>query len=480
MSEKEEPLSQIIRDFEAAPWGDEASSASEKVTSEPRVIADPKYGRLEFRRLSDVRSRSVRFIVPGLLPLKAFTLLAGIGGLGKSTFAAGVAAGETRGVFDDGTPHDVLYVSYEDTAEEVWRPRILAACGDAARVLEVRVPLDEGGVVVLPEDLEALEQVVRDRDVRLVIVDPVVAAIDTALDAHKDQHVRSVLGKLTMTAEDTGCGVLGIGHLNKNESTNVYIRVANSMAFWNAARSVVLVTEDPEDDECRFISQVKANWSRGAGVQRWQVEQIVLPDEIDPTTGRPVETSRLVFVDFAEGVQPGDVLRADKGGDKENRAKQFLAEALADGDWHASDDLKEAAEADGIAVRTLKRAAQDLGYEYKGEGYPYKTWWRLPAGPATGPPGPGPIIWPVSGAGSRPTAATIGPVRPPAPARAEAGPTVGAELPPDAPAPEVAHLSSRASSEPAPDELPTEEAEVIGEFETMLGPETDAADEGGS
>jgi hypothetical protein len=437
---------------------------------------DPDYGRLRLRRLSEVRSRSVRFLVPGLVPLKANTLLAGIGGLGKSTLAACWAAGETRGFYDDGTPHDVVYVSYEDTAEEVWRPRVLAANGEPSRVIEVRVALDDGGVVVLPKDIASLERVVRDHDVRLVVVDPVVAAIDVALDTHKDQHVRSVLAKLTKTAEDTGAAVVGIGHLNKDQSTDAYLRVANSMAFWNAARSVILVTEDPDDDECRLVSQVKANWSRSVGVQRWQVEPIVLPDEIDATTGRAVETSRLVFVDFAEGVHPGDVLRADLGGEKAQKAAEFLAEELADGEWHESAELKVKAEALGVSERTLKRAARDLGYEYEKRDFPMRTVWRLPigpetVGPATGPPPVAQPDEPVSEAGSRPAAPTIGP---PGQAPGEGGPTGAPARLANAPEWERAWHARRAlravPSEPdEPEgELSAEEAAAVARYPELF------------
>ena len=398
------------------------------------VEAGNDYGRLQLRRLSDVRSRSVRFLVPGLVPLKAITLLAGVGGLGKSTLAAGFAAAETRGEWDDGTPHDVVYVSYEDTAEEVWRPRILAAEGDPSRVIEVRVDLDDGGVVVLPKDIAELEQVVRDNDVRLVVVDPIVAAIDVALDTHKDQHVRSVLGKLAKSAEETGAAIVAIGHLNKDASTDVYLRVANSMAFWNAARSVVLVTSDPDDDECRLVSQVKANWSRGAGVQRWGVESIVLPDEIDAATGKPVETSRMAFLEFAEGVRADDVLRSDLGGEKAQQAAEFLAEALADGLWHESADLKAQADTLGITERTLKRVARDLSCEYHREGFPMRTLWRLPVGPetvgpATGPPSVAQSGEAVSEAAPRPSEPTVGP---PGQAPGEGGPTAPVALLPGA------------------------------------------------
>lgn len=386
------------------------------------------YGRLRLRRLSEVASRSVAFVDDHkLIPRKAFTLVAGVGGLGKTTWATGIAARETRGEYD-GAPHDVLYASYEDTAEEIWRPRILAAEGDPSRVIEVQVELNAGGVVVLPEDLDQLKHVIQDHHVRLVIIDPIIAAIDLRLDTFKDQHVRSVLGQLRKVAEDTDSAIVGIGHLNKAPSSEAYIRIANSVAFWNAARAVIIVTE--EDDEHRLISQVKGNWSAGRAVQRWRMEPITLPDETDPSTGKGVETSRLVYVGFAEGVHAADVLqRRDDVAVKLTGAALFLHDALLDGEWHESAGLKKIAGAQGISERTLKRAAKELNVEYEKRDFPMTTWWRLPgratpAGPTDSPDGdeeeatdraiPGPhTAGPIGGAASETASqleiATVGP-----------------------------------------------------------------------
>ena len=41
--------------------------------------------RLQLRALADVEARQVRWLVPGLIPLRTLTLVAGVGGLGKST-----------------------------------------------------------------------------------------------------------------------------------------------------------------------------------------------------------------------------------------------------------------------------------------------------------------------------------------------------------------------------------------------------------
>ena len=77
--------------------------------------------------------------------------------------------------------------------------------------------------------------------------------------------------------------------------------MANSVAFWNASRSVVLVTEDGEGDS-RLVAQRKANYARPCPVERHRVEEVLLPDRFDPDTGERVVTVRMVFVEYAEDV----------------------------------------------------------------------------------------------------------------------------------------------------------------------------------
>src|SRR5439155_4525385 len=95
--------------------------------------------RFRLRPLAEVQPRQIRWLLPGLIPLRALTLVAGVGGLGKSTWLAGVAARLTRGELNGGDPGDVILISYEDAAAEVLRPRIEVAGGDVSRVHEMVV-----------------------------------------------------------------------------------------------------------------------------------------------------------------------------------------------------------------------------------------------------------------------------------------------------------------------------------------------------
>jgi AAA domain len=235
--------------------------------------------------------------------------------------------------------------------------------------------------VRLPRDVADLQRLIREVAARLVVVDPIVAALDTALDSHKDQHVRTVLAQLAAITEEETCSIAMVGHLNKAPSRDAYVRVANSVAFWNAARSVVLVTEDPDEPEDqRLVAQRKANWAKLRPVERHRLEEIVLVGTLDPDSGAPIVTSRMVFLEVADDVDGADVLAPHTGGDdtKTARAEDFLAASIADGEWHDSAGLKTIAGAAGITERTLQRAAKDLDVETDRRGFPATTWWRLP------------------------------------------------------------------------------------------------------
>jgi hypothetical protein len=60
------------------------------------------------------------------------------------------------------------------------------------------------------------------------------------------------------------------------------------------------------------------------------------------------------------------------------RAKEFLRDFLADGPASA-DDGEEAAEANGIKIRTLDRARSALGVKAVKDGFQGAWRWHLPA-----------------------------------------------------------------------------------------------------
>jgi AAA domain len=354
------------------------------------------------RSFAEVTSRSVRWLVPGVVPLRTSTLTAGQGGLGKSTWLMAVAAQVTTGKLNGGHSASVIVVSYEDTIEEILRPRAEAANADLSRLFEIAVPADLGGAVLLPRDISRLDEQIEETEARLVIVDPVLAAIDLALDAHKDQHMRVVLAQLADLAEKHHCAIVLVLHLNKAPAVDPYLRISSSSGFYNAARSVVVVVPDPEEPEDhRLVAQVKSNWSRRSPVLRHVLREILL-DSRDPDTGEQIVTSRMEFVEVAAGVDRDTILGSGRRetGEQVRKAADWLHGLLAGGSWHDSAGLKELAGAQGISERTLQRAAgEELQVEHERRGFPAATYWRL----RTVAPAPTPAtVGATGGEGSKP------------------------------------------------------------------------------
>src|SRR5262249_30457928 len=159
------------------------------------------------------------------IPKGALTLLDGDPGLGKSTMTLDLAARVSRGwrmppgggagggvtagggllLGAGGGPHCTLRARRDAAGADVSRITLLAA---------IRAGRDERPPV-LPWDLSLVESAIREKGITLVIIDPFLAFLDGALDAHKDQDVRRCLHQLKELAQRTGAAVLLVRHLNK-------------------------------------------------------------------------------------------------------------------------------------------------------------------------------------------------------------------------------------------------------------------------
>jgi RecA-family ATPase len=349
------------------------------VTAEIEFAPDgPPVRRVQARRLSDVTPRRVRWLIRPLIPLRTLTLVAGEGGLGKSMFLALQTARLTRGELDDVDAADVLVISSEDTAEEVIAPRLIAVQADLERVHQLYVATDDGGAVVLPDDLVELGRLARETGARLVWIDPIAAALPDRIDSHKDADVRRVLGRLQRLAEEEDLAIAMVGHLNKSPTNDAYIRVGGSVAFYNQARSVLTVTAEAGSDDARLVAQHKMNLARRSPVLRYRVEPIVLPDVLDPDDGQPIETARLIE-DGTSELHSRDVLGYHEHREtKHEAAEALLDEIVADGQEHERAGVIARLSAHGINERTALRAANALGVEMERKGYQGGSHWRLP------------------------------------------------------------------------------------------------------
>jgi DNA polymerase III delta prime subunit len=345
---------------------------------------------LRMTSAADVVTRRARWLWDGRMPTGALCLLAGREGLGKSTLALYVAARVTRGELEGewfGTPRHVVVVATEDDWGVTVVPRLIAAGADLSLVSRVEAELapDLLTDLVLPADTAELANVCIRHSVALVILDPLMSRINSALDTHKDLDVRRALEPLVRMAVESDATVLGLMHVNKSSTTDPLTAVMGSRAFTAVARSVSVVLADPDDDTGarRIFGTPKNNLGR--------VDLPLLPYVITSTAlklddGETTDVGALTFSLPMAGTMR-ELLEATES-EQRNGLRESSSETAS---WlrtylesrpageSSRIDVMKAARADGRNERSVDRAAVALGVvKTRGRVLPFPTVWTLP------------------------------------------------------------------------------------------------------
>jgi hypothetical protein len=344
---------------------------------------EPVERTLRITRASDVEPRPVRWLLHHLIPRAALTLLAGREGLGKSTMWSMWAADITHGRMPGdlaGTPADVLVIANEDSREHTLHPRLAAAGANLDRVHFVdALTLTGSSSVVLPIDTKRLADVIRQTGAVLVVVDPLTSTLDGRLDSHKDHSIRQALDPLNHLASTTGASILGLVHLNKGQGTDVLDRVLGSRAFTAAARAVLTMAPDPDDDTGRQVLVFQSKSNLGPRTREALVVTVE-PATVDTTEG-PTEVGRAVIVTRRD-VDPHDIMRPTDQDDAEETsdAGRWLLDFLVEHGGEAAHlDVRDSARRAGHSLDQVKRAATRLGVERRRtSGFPSSTIWHYP------------------------------------------------------------------------------------------------------
>jgi hypothetical protein len=165
-----------------------------------------------------------------------------------------------------------------------------------------------------------------------------------------------------------------VRHLNKAAGGNPLYRGGGSIGIIGAARSGLVVAEDPEDPDRRVLASTKHNLSKAA------------PSLVFRLGTAPNGTARVIW-GGTSSLSAGDVLKEPPDPEEKSalsEAKEFLMQELKDGPVAAKRVKKDAGSAD-ISERTLKRAKQALcvASHKESDG----SWiWSLPDKVAEGAP----------------------------------------------------------------------------------------------
>ena len=345
-------------------------------------------------RISQVVAEDVAWLWAGRIPFGKLTLLDGDPGLGKSTLLLDLVARLSRGFPLPGgpvprrlaKPIGTLLLSAEDGLADTIRPRLETAGADLDRVFALsRVPDSVGGgPISIPRDLHLIAGVAVRLQARLVVVDPLIAYLDPGLDANRDQAVRRALGPLAQYASQNGLAVVAVRHLSKLTSANPLYRGGGSIGLIGAARSALLVAQDPDDETgaARVVASTKSNLGPPPPALRFRLVQTGSVATVEWDGASPHSAASLL----ARAV-------ADADRDPLHEARAILTSLLAAGPLPADQVQRQARQA-GLGTSLIRRARAALGIRSRKLGRPGQAgqlWvWALPDPPALEDDAPAP------------------------------------------------------------------------------------------
>ncbi len=292
-------------------------------------------------------------------------------------------------------PASVLILSNEDDPADTIRPRLEAMGADLARIVALppgwspddpagwhdapKAPLlrrpaagDPPRPLDLRRDLATLENLIaRQRDVRLVIVDPLSSFLGGNVE-NLNHEVRRVLTQLGRLAARRRLAILAIGHLRKARGSALH-RTLGSLAFAAVTRTAWLVAQDPEDASRRLFLPMKNNLAANRPGLAFTIAATACGES-------PTLDWSLQLVDLAadEAVAPPKPALGRPSFERDD-AKRWLRQALAEGAKPAA-QIQHDAEGAGLSRATVRRAFRELGGDAVKVGFGLLSqWhWRLP------------------------------------------------------------------------------------------------------
>ena len=231
----------------------------------------------------------------------------------------------------------------------------------------VFVPPDSDRSLWLPNAVAEIREWVETNEVRLLIIDPLTAFLpDGKVDTWRDSSIRGALAPLARVADQAKIAVVAVVHLNKGAGGDPMRRIGGSIGLPAAARSVLLLADNPDcpGAERRILAHAKSNYGRLSRSLLLEIQE-----------NEDLETAQLVEIGKST-YSAGDLVCEPESQSRLDEAIDFLEVELAGGGRQARELLKTAEKA-GITEITLQRARRRLGVKSEKVGFDHWAW-KLP------------------------------------------------------------------------------------------------------
>ena len=297
---------------------------------------------LKLISLEDVAVEPVRWLWYPYIPLGKLSIIHGDPAEGKTTLALWIAAACSRGLALPGgenkEPLTVLYQTAEDGLGDTIKPRLLESKADMQKIYTI----DETDFPLSMLD-HRIGEAIRDTQAQLMILDPMQAYLGEKVDMNRANEVRTVMKGLTKVANQTGCAIVLVGHLNKSQSANSAQRGLGSMDFRAAARSVLLVGRLKNDRDIRVMVHDKSSLA-----------------EEGPSRGFTLDNGTLHWQEGYENLTADELLSGAARGNKVALAEDLIREQLASGQPVLANEIYQMAKDAGISRRTVEMAKRNM------------------------------------------------------------------------------------------------------------------------
>lgn len=315
--------------------------------------------------LSTIPTQPILQLWDGFLPSKGLVLLAGEAGVGKTTLALDIIARLSSAQFwGDGDENfyqeNCLICSEEDSVGDIIKSRLIAANANLDRIFTLyNHTLRDKNII------EILKKIIIDRNIMLVLIDPIVSLISG--NPHNLGDVRRNLAELIDFAIENNIVILGITHFSKqSKEVSPLDRVIGSQAF--AALARVVMTAEKKGDNYS-LNVIKNNY---ASLKSLQYE--IIPLEIHPSDlENTIETTVIKYL----GKESVDTIHM--GSNKIIECITELSNYLSDGDFKYGKPFKDKYIGSGkqFSARVLIQAQKKLKNFVSQKMSDGKWYWKL-------------------------------------------------------------------------------------------------------
>ena len=235
------------------------------------VEPDPEPDELEVHTLEEFEEKEIEWLIPGYIPKDQITIVAGTGGVGKTSVWVSLVADLSSGkatVFEKGSdtsqyvhrkPLKVMFFSGEDTVEHVLRKKLRQQGAILKNI--TTISLEEERFSKLLFGSKYLESVIAKTRPDVVIFDPIQSFIGVKAKMADRNDIRQRMRCLIEFGSKYGTTSIIIMHTNKQQGAYGRNRMADSADLWDIARSVIMCG-DTETDGIKYLSHEKCNYAK--------------------------------------------------------------------------------------------------------------------------------------------------------------------------------------------------------------------------